>query len=179
MADVGVRLARPDDVEEIARIQVQTWGFAYASLLPATAFDMMTLPAARQAWAAAVRQPPSPRHRVLVALEQDWRVGFVASSPAEDLEPADPQPQTTLSIAALVVEPRWARRGHGSRLLAAAVDYARGDGMTRAIVWVPEQDTALREFYVSAGWAPDGLARGLDAGGGEVREIRLHTAIGD
>ncbi|MCW2555805.1 MAG: GCN5-related N-acetyltransferase, partial [Mycobacterium sp.] len=70
-------------------------------------------------------------------------------------------------------------RGHGSRLLAAAVDHGRADGMTRAIAWIPERDSATREFLISAGWAPDGLARALDTGAGELREIRLHTSLAD
>jgi ribosomal protein S18 acetylase RimI-like enzyme len=179
MADVAVRPARPDDVDEIARIQVETWRFAYASLLPPAVLELMTPAAAQYAWRDAVLHPPSPRHRVLVAVERELRVGFAAVSPADDLEPGDPEPETTMSISALVVEPRWGRRGHGSRLLAAAVEHGRADGMTRAIVWIPEQDGASREFYVSAGWAPDGLVRALDTGAGEVREIRLHVALAE
>jgi hypothetical protein len=57
------------------------------------------------------------------------------------------------------------------------MDHARADGMTRAVAWVPEADTITREFLISAGWAPDGLARGLDTGAGELREIRLHTEL--
>ena len=69
----------------------------------------------------------------------------------------------------------WGRRGHGSRLLAAAVDTARTDGMTRAVTWIPEGDRASLVFYRSAGWAEDGLVRALDTGAGELREIRLHV----
>ena len=179
MADVGVRPAGTDDVDEIARIQVDTWRFAYASMLPSAVLDILTSDTARAVWRDAVLHPPSPRHRVLVATEQDQRVGFAATSPADDLEEGDPEPDSTVLISALVVEPRWGRRGHGSRLLAAAIDLARTDAMTRATVWIPEQDTALREFYVSAGWAPDGLVRALDTGSGELREIRLHASLAD
>ncbi len=177
MADVSVRAARADDVAEIARIQVDTWRSAYDAVLPAPVLEGLSVHAAQAAWAAAVQSPPSPHHRVLVAQEQHWTVGFAALAPADDLEPGDPEPTTTVLLGPVLVEPRWGRRGHGSRLLAAAVDHARGDGMTRAIVWVPENDTASRDFFVSAGWAPDGLARALDTGAGEVREIRLHTSL--
>jgi hypothetical protein len=51
--------------------------------------------------------------------------------------------------------------------------------MTRAIIWIPEGDDASREFLLSAGWAPDGLARALDTGAGELREIRLHTVLAE
>ncbi len=179
MADVSVRPARPDDADEIGRIQVETWRTAYSTILPEPVLASLSVADAAAAWSAAIAAPPSPRHHVLVALEQQWRVGFVAIGPAEDLEADDPDPDTTVGFAAILVEPRWGRRGHGSRLLAAAVEHARGDGMTRAVAWIPEGDTPSREFLLSAGWAPGGLARALDTGAGELREIRLHTILGE
>jgi GNAT superfamily N-acetyltransferase len=179
MADVSVRPARAEDAAEIGRIQVETWRTAYAEILPAGVLDGLSPAGAAATWSAAISAPPSARHHVLVALEQEWRVGFVAFGPADDLERDDPQPATTILLAPILVEPRWGRRGHGSRLLAAAVDHARTDGMTRAIAWIPEDDPASRDFLVSAGWAPDGLARALDTGVGELREIRLHTVLVD
>lgn len=179
MADVSVRPASAHDVAEIARIQLDTWRAGYASFLPAPVLDLLTIESAEGAWGPAVSAPPSPRHHVLVAMEQDWTVGFVALGPADDLQPDDPDPMNTVSVGPLLVEPRWGRRGHGSRLLAAAVDNARRDGMTRAIGWLPESDTVSREFLVSAGWAPDGLARALDTGAGELREIRLHVSLAE
>ena len=118
------------------------------TILPAAGARRRSPSTARTAaWAAAITAPPTPRHHVLVALEGEWRVGFVAFGPADDLEPDDPEPATHRRASApLLVEPRWGRRGHGSRLLAAAVDHAREDGMTRAIAWIPEGDTASREF---------------------------------
>jgi GNAT superfamily N-acetyltransferase len=111
-------------------------------------------------------------------LEQQWLVGFLAVGPADDLEAGDPTPAATAAIGPIVVEPRWGRRGHGSRLMAAAVDHARTDGLTRAISWVPEADIATREFLLGAGWEPDGLAHTLDTGAGELTEVRFHVSLG-
>lgn len=177
MADVSVRPAGGDDAAEIARIQVDTWRTAYTEILPAAVLDSLDPGAAAAAWASAIAEPPTSRHRVLVAMEQQWRVGFVAIAAADGLEEGDPDPGSTAAIAPLLVEPRWGRRGHGSRLLAAATDLAREDGMSRLIVWIPERDAASSAFFTSAGWAPDGLARALDTGAGELREIRLHTSL--
>jgi GNAT superfamily N-acetyltransferase len=179
MADASVRPARPDDAADIGRIQVETWRTAYATILPEPVLAGLSVEAATAAWADAITAPPSPDHRVLVALEQQWLVGFAASGPADDLEPDDPEPATTLALAPILVEPRWGRRGHGSRLLAATVEHARAAGMTRAIAWIPDGDTPSKEFLVSAGWAPDGLARALDTGAGELREVRLHTVLAE
>ncbi len=171
MADVGVRAAGADDVPEIARIQVLTWTTAYRQFLPAAVLAELTEERAAGAWAAAVGAP-APYH-VLVAYEQDWTVGFTAVGPSgeEDAGPGE------AAVAALLVEPRWGRRGHGSRLLAAAVDHLRADGITRLVAWVPEGDRASAAFYTSAGWELDGVARTLEADGGAVREARWHTAL--
>lgn len=177
VADVSVRPARVEDVAEIARIQVATWQFGYASILPAQVLGALNAGSAQAIWTAAVADPPSPQHHVLVAVEREWTVGFIALSPADDLESEDPQPSTTVAVGPLLVEPRWTRRGHGSRLMAAAVEHARADGMTRAIAWIPEADAVSREFLIGAGWAPDGLVRALDTGAGELREIRLHAGL--
>jgi GNAT superfamily N-acetyltransferase len=177
VADVSVRPARPADVPEIARIQVETWSTAYTSVLPESVLAGLSADDAAPAWAAAVESPPSPHHHVLVAQEQQWVVGFTALAPADDLEEGDPDPDATAQLGPLLVEPRWGRRGHGSRLLAAAVDHARSDGMRRATVWIPTADSVSLAFLRSAGWEPDGYARALDTGAGEVRELRLHVSL--
>lgn len=179
MADVSVRPARPGDAAEIARIQIDTWRTAYTAVLPAPVLARLSATDAEPVWQAAVALPPTVRHHVLVALEQEWLVGFTAVAPAEDLEDTVPDRDHTISIGPLLVEPRWGRRGHGSRLLAAAVDHARADGMTRAVTWVPSGDTASLSFYRGAGWDSDGFARTLDTGAGELREVRLHVALSD
>ena len=184
MADVSVRPARAADVPEIARIQVETWRVAYQGILPAAVLDGLTTEAAAQAWGAAVDRPPSPRHRVLVALEQHWVVGFAAVAPDDvEAEGSAVDEDIALGLTAvlgpILVEPRWGRRGHGSRLLAAAVDLARADGLQRAVAWVPEGDRATQDFLASAGWEPDGVVRGLDTGAGELREVRLHVSLAE
>lgn len=175
MADVSVRPAGPADAGEVARIQVTTWQHGYASILPAAVLEQVTTETALAAWTDALTAPPTPRHRVLVALEQHNVVGFTALAPADD--PQADEPDSTVAVGPILVEPRWGRRGHGSRLMAAAVDLAREDGAMRAITWVPEADTVTREFLIGAGWATDGLVRALDTGAGELREVRLHVAL--
>ena len=164
-----MRAARPSDARDVARVQLSTWRTAYADLLPAASLDLPEDDVAA-AWLAAVEQPPSPRHRVLVAMERSDVVGLAATTPAEDVHGA-------AELTALLVEPRWGRRGHGSRLLAALVDGWREDGTRLAVAWVWERDPATRGLLTSAGWAPDGAARGLDTGSRVQRQVRLHTSL--
>jgi GNAT superfamily N-acetyltransferase len=134
--------------------------------------------AAAQAWRSATTSPPTAAHGVLVAVERDGVVGFAAFGPPElaDGERPDPAGPTT-EIATLLVEPRWGRRGHGSRLLAAVADLARATGAARLQVWLPEADQASARFFESAGWARQGWVRTLDTGAEPLREVRWHAAL--
>lgn len=172
MALAAVRAAEPGDVAEIIRIQAVTWEAAYADLVPAAAISGLRSEDAVRAWTAAVEAGA-----VFVAAEGEWTVGFVAAGPAD--VPADSPlgPQAWGEIGTLLVEPRWGRRGHGGRLLAAAAGALRGAGARYGQAWVPEKDEASRRFYGRAGWEPDGTVRGLDTGDGVLREVRFTGAL--
>jgi GNAT superfamily N-acetyltransferase len=179
-----VRPARPEDAGEIARIQVATWRVAYKRMLPRNVLDSLDEAWIAERWSAAVEQPPSPKHRVLVAVEQaeqSYLVGFAASGPADEqaLAPEEP-PLPADDVAAvtdLLVEPRWGRRGHGSRLLAASVDLWREDAFHWAVAWAYDGDAATRKFLNSAGWAADGAGRALDVEDMLVYQLRLHVDL--
>jgi GNAT superfamily N-acetyltransferase len=177
-APVSVRPARPEDAADIARVQAVTWRTAYRSVLPAAVLDEWDDAAATEAWRSATTSPPTPGHGVLVAVEHDGVVGFAAFGPPEltDGERPDPSGPTT-EIATLLVEPRWGRRGHGSRLLAAVADLARATGAARLQVWLPEADEASARFFESAGWGRQGWVRTLDTGAEPLREVRWHAAL--
>jgi GNAT superfamily N-acetyltransferase len=182
-----VRPARPGDAGEIARIQLTTWRVAYRRFLPAGVLDRLDPQWLLDRWREAVAAPPSPAHRVLVAIEQAetvaptaYLVGFAAAGPA-DADALAPGEETlgpgVAAITDLLVEPRWGRRGHGSRLLAACVDHWRADGYATAVAWAYEQDAAMRGLLTSSGWEPDGARRALDVDDLLVPQLRLHTAL--
>jgi GNAT superfamily N-acetyltransferase len=179
-ADVSVRPARPVDAADVARVQVVTWRTAYRRVLPASVLDDWDADAATASWRAAVESPPTPGHGVLVALEGQTVVGFAAFGTAELT--AGEQPHAagpTAELSTLLVEPRWGRRGHGSRLLAAVTDIAKAGGAARLQTWLLEPDRVSADFYESTGWAPDGWARTLETGAEPLREIRWHTLLDD
>jgi GNAT superfamily N-acetyltransferase len=179
-ADASVRPGLPQDAAAIARIQVVTWRTAYRSALPPAVLDEWDADAATAIWRSAIASPPTPGHGVVVALERNTPVGFAAFGPAEltageVANAAGP----TAELSTLLVEPRWGRRGHGSRLLAAVTDLVRSGGAARLQTWLLEADGVSAGFYESAGWAPDGWARTLDTGAEPLREIRWHALLDD
>ncbi|MCZ2848948.1 GNAT family N-acetyltransferase [Modestobacter sp. VKM Ac-2978] len=170
-ADVSVRPAAAADAEAIARVQVVTWRTAYRSLLPAQVLDEWDDDAATTTWRTAVAAPPTSEHGVLVAVESGTVVGFAAYGPTDDPDVAD--------LATLLVEPRWGRRGHGSRLLAAVADLATERRVRSLHTWVPEDDLATGRFLGSAGWATDGWTRTLDTGAAPLSQLRWTTRLDD
>ncbi|MEV6524165.1 GNAT family N-acetyltransferase [Longispora sp. NPDC051575] len=173
-----VRPARPGDATDLARIQLETWRVAYRKLVPReilAALDADTLAAH---WRTAVLEPPGPRFRVLVAVEQaaeEHTVGFAAIGPAD----ADDKVPDAAAFTELLVEPRWGRRGHGSRLLSAATAHWRDDGFSTALAWAFDQAPATINFLTSAGWQPDGARRALDMADVLVPQVRLHVSLNE
>jgi ribosomal protein S18 acetylase RimI-like enzyme len=177
MSDVSVRVAWADDAAAIAAVQVRAWSQMYAGLLPDEAIPTDPDPLAAQ-WHRSLSRPGDARNRVLVALERNRVVGFAVTAPASD---PDCDPVADGELTDLTVLPDDRARGHGSRLLQAAVDTLVADRFTRAVTWVSSGDDALRGFLTDAGWAPDTAHRELDLDGTgttTVRQVRLHAAIG-
>ena len=181
-ADVSVRVAWADDADAIAAVQVRAWPEMYAGLLPADVLPTDVEEVALQ-WRQALVRPTDARHRALVALERNRVVGFALTSPAGD---PDCDPVADGELGELTLDPAERAKGHGSRLLQAAVDTLAADTLaadrfTRAVTWVNVGDDALRTFLTEAGWAPDTAHRELDLDGTgttTVKQVRLHTAIG-
>ncbi len=181
-----VRPADSDDAGEIARIQLTTWRHAYRRIVPRNILDRIDDAWVTNRWLTSIEAPPSPRHKVLVAVEQAeqaYLVGFAATGEMDEAALAPEEDHSVMlrpdiaAVTDLLVEPRWGRRGHGSRLLAACADLWREDGFTSAVAWAFEADTATRAFLTSAGWELDGATRALDVDDLLVPQVRLHTTL--
>lgn len=142
-------------------------------------------------WHASVTTPPEARCRVLVAVagtedgieaagaagNQGPVVGFVTTEPSSD---PDADPARDGEIGEWLVDPAARDRGHGSRLLNAAIDTLRADGFTRATVWVASTDDRRRRMLTESGWAADGGHRELGPDPATtVKQVRLHSDISE
>lgn len=175
-ADVSVRIAWADDAASIAELQLRAWRDMYATLVPPD-----TLPtdvaATTATWRASLAGSKDARNRVLVALERNRVVGFAITSPASD---PDCDAVADAELMEFIIDPDERGKGHGSRLLQAAVDTMKADRFTRAVLWSMATDDALRGLLAEAGWAPDTAHRELDLDGEGttlVKQVRLHTAF--
>ena len=163
--DASVRPAPRTDIDAIGAIHQRSWATAYVDLIPAAVLDSLTAPRLAQTWSQAVLQPPSSGHLVLVACAGSTVVGFAAVDPGGE-------------VVALHVDPTQQRKGHGSRLLNAAVDHLRSVGANHVHIWAPLDDLPRRDFLTSAGLATDGQWREhAIPGAASLREARLFATI--
>ncbi len=159
-ADVSVRPAIPGDEIAMTAVQLRAWRSGIGDLVP-DLVEQLDVPAMTAQWAAAITSPPTPGHRVLVALDGARVVGLAALAPAPE----------GVEVIALEVEPDHRRGGHGSRLLAACVDLGRLDGAAHVLTWVLGDDEARATFLSSAGLGRDGASRTLVEGGAGQPEL--------
>ena len=186
--DAGVRPARPSDAADIAAVQLATWQQRYADVLPPAVLDPSTQQERAAHWSESITAPPSARHTILVATSGRLLVGYAVVAPTEGSAAPQHPPESgaaadtepTGTITDLEVHPDATRLGHGSRLLAAAVEHLREHAAATVLTWCGTTDVARRTFFESAGLAPDGVRRRLDMGEGTegIDEVRLGARLG-
>lgn len=169
-AAIVVRAARPDDLTAVAAVFLACWRDSYAGFLRADVIDMYDDDSARALWRPTLSNPPAD---IIV---------FVAEQAGRDLLGVirigtDPDEPTAGHVYSLYVRPGTQGLGVGTRLLAAADDRFRRDGVHEATLWVFAANAAAQGFYSRQGWQPDGAER-VEPQYGE-RELRLRRTLRD
>jgi ribosomal protein S18 acetylase RimI-like enzyme len=91
---------------------------------------------------------------VLVAVDEDEVVGFVALQTAVPWERLDEPPGAYALVSDLVVAESHRGRGLGRALLAAAEDHARAEGARELCINVLSHNRVAAGLYRAAGFAP-------------------------
>jgi ribosomal protein S18 acetylase RimI-like enzyme len=174
VADASVRVARVSDAPAVGLVQAVVYREAYAGTLDDEVLAQFEPRAFTNAWRESLTNAPSRDHLLLVACAGEQVVGLAAVGPSPD-----PDGQDTAELLVLAVHPEARRQGHGSRLLHAAVDTARGRDRRELAAWVLAGDDRTRSFLTAAGLEVDGAHRErvVDAEGTTAPEVRLSAGI--
>ena len=174
VADASVRVARVSDAPAVGLVQATVYREAYAGTLADEVLAQFEPRAFTNAWRESLTNAPSRDHVLLVACAGEQVVGLAAVGPS-----SDPDGQETAELLVLAVHPEARRQGHGSRLLHAAADTARGRRRDALAAWVLATDDRTRAFLTAAGFETDGAHRErvVDAEGTTAREVRLSAGI--
>jgi GNAT superfamily N-acetyltransferase len=139
-----IRVARPKDAAEVARIYIESWHDTYPSVLSRAMLCAMTPKGQTARWLAAIRS--QKRETVLVA--EDAGAGIVAMA---SLGPSrDKSFGYDGEVYTLYVDPNFLGRGIGRMLLNGAFEVLRARSFTSCVIWAHAGNNA-RFFYETMG----------------------------
>lgn len=177
VADASVRVARASDAPAVGLVQAVVFREAYAGVLAPEVIASFEPRPFANAWRATLEGEHAGDGVLLVACAGEQVVGFAAVGASDDAD----TDAATAELIVLAVHPDARRQGHGSRLLHAVVDTARGRGRSELAAWVLATDDTTRGFLTSAGMVADGARRErvVAEDGRTATEVRLSALLAD
>jgi len=164
---VILRVAQPADAAAIATVQVEAWNATYRGLMPDDVIDRITVDDKTSMWAEAIESGAV----VFIASEGDTVVGFCSVAPRVE------DPGRVGEITAMYAAPHALGRGHGRRLMRAAIEWFERGGFESATLWVLGTNRLGRVFYEKAGWYADGFERTDELFGSPVHHLRYRVDL--
>lgn len=149
---VRIRPAVVSDALEIARVQVESWRWAYPGLLPQSYLDALSPERRARSWTELL-QASDLRMITWVAVDDDGYCGLVSAGPVRS------DSGTTGEVYSLYVSERVASTGVGHLLLAYTTAQLKAMMFGQAVLWVLEQNARARLFYEREGWKQEGMPR--------------------
>jgi GNAT superfamily N-acetyltransferase len=140
-----VRLARPEDAGEIAKVHVDSWRESYAELLPANLLERLSYERRARVWRQVLADPSSDTNLFVLDLEGEGIKGFVSVGPERgQVQGYDGE------LYAIYLLKEVQGQGYGRRLFEQGVEALRQRGFQSMALWVL-QDNAARGFYEHLG----------------------------
>ncbi len=150
-----IRLAQSSDAGALARIHVASWHATYANLI--AAHNLARIEPKRTLARFRCHFVAGDGSLLHVLELPSGVVGYACSGSACSLEELGMRGE----VYELYLDPTKQRRGHGRRLLSAALWALAGRRQTPAFVWVLSDNHAARRFYEHMG--------GREVGEGQAR----------
>lgn len=156
---IDVRVARPDDAEDVAAAHVQSWRVGYRHVFTKAVLYADDFESSRRAmWRRVLSEPPPGMTTWVVVLDGQV-VGFANIGPERERDDA---PACRAEVWAFYLHPDSWGSGCASALMTAAVDDLLDRGYTEVILWVLEDNPRGRAFYEKVGWRLTGASATFD-----------------
>jgi GNAT superfamily N-acetyltransferase len=139
---LSVRLARPADAADLARIYIESWHDAYAGILPHRLLSAMSHKGQAARWQQTMRGPGA----VLVAEDpRNGAIGLASLGPARDKGLG-----LDGEVYTLYVDPAFLGHGAGKLLLAASFAALTEKKYRSCVIWAHARNNACY-FYEAMG----------------------------
>jgi len=167
LASVQVAVAQREDCGALARIHVESWQAAYASLFPTEYLASLSVQDREESWISILETSAS---RTLVAKQDGLALGFVTFGHCRDEGAGAHQGE----VWALYVAPQAWASGVGWTLWEAARVLMLHRGFTAVSLWVLAGNARGLRFYESVGFEREPHSEQFfERGGAKLAEVRL------
>ena len=174
-----IRPAAPNDAQEVARIRVLGWRFAYQGLVPQGYLDSLNVAEDTERMHGYLSQLPqnlppnksapglnsgdSGKRSFMLATRGDAVLGFchfsAAPNNADRLERATPGGEMVGRLHSLYIDPDALGQGVGHALMSHALSTFAAWGCEHATLWVLEGNSRAISFYERQGWRCTGATK--------------------
>ena len=192
-----IRPAAPNDAQEVARIRVLGWRFAYQGLVPQGYLDSLNVAEDTERMHGYLSQLPqnlppnksapglnsgdSGKRSFMLATRGDAVLGFchfsAAPNNADRLERATPGGEMVGSLHSLYIDPGALGQGIGHTLMSQALSTFTAWGCKRAHLWVLEGNSRAISFYERQGWQLTGDTKVDRSFGPELHEQEMAICL--
>jgi GNAT superfamily N-acetyltransferase len=143
---LSVRVARPEDAADLARIYIDSWQDTYAGVISHTLLGAMSLKGHTARWQAAIKSTERGSGAVLVAEEsRHGAIGLCSLGAARDKAAGFEG-----EIYTLYVDPAFLGRGTGRTLMAGAFETFKDRKLGSCLIWAHARNNACF-FYETMG----------------------------
>ena len=188
-----IRPAAPNDAQEVARIRVLGWRFAYQGLVPQGYLDSLNVAEDTERMHGYLSQlpqnlPPNniasvqgpndgEKRSFMLAVRDDVVLGFchfsAAPNNADRPERATPGGTMNGRLHSLYIDPDALGQGIGHALMSHALSTFAVWGCERAYLWVLEGNSRAVSFYERQGWQLTGDTKVDRSFGPELHEQEM------
>jgi len=192
-----IRPAAPNDAQEVARIRVLGWRFAYQGLVPQGYLDSLNVAEDTERMHGYLSQLPqnlppnksapglnsgdSGKRSFMLATRGDAVLGFchfsAAPNNADRLERATPGGEMVGRLHSLYIDPGALGQGIGHTLMSQALSTFTAWGCKRAHLWVLEGNSRAISFYERQGWQLTGDTKVDRSFGPELHEQEMAICL--
>lgn len=192
-----LRPAAPNDAQEVARIRVLGWRFAYQGLVPQGYLDSLNIAEDTERMHGYLSQLPqnlppnksapglnsgdSGKRSFMLATRGDAVLGFchfsAAPNNADRLERATPGGEMVGRLHSLYIDPGALGQGIGHTLMSQALSTFTAWGCKRAHLWVLEGNSRAISFYERQGWQLTGDTKVDRSFGPELHEQEMAICL--
>jgi ribosomal protein S18 acetylase RimI-like enzyme len=141
-----IRIATPDDANDLGAMHVASWRETYSCLLPDKMLSSLSIEARAAAWTKIMREPPTQSSTVIYLADQDGAIVGFGSCGAQRTEHLKSQGYGG-EVSAIYVLREFQKRKVGTSLLRAMSSDLVRRGFNAAALWVLRDNSMARRFY--------------------------------